>query len=500
MKKIAFLSVLLCAALLVQCLALPVCATTIPVTTESTEPQPTGTGETTGAASAEVPFGQACIRNGCRTVEGMVPLDGNDRKLNTALAAFFYETTTNTVIYSYNPDMKVMPGSLAKMVTALIAIEMCDLDEVVTVNSANIARLPAGSQNVDLRNGEQLTVRDLLHCLILQSANDAAIVLAEHISGNLQGFTVLMNERVKKMGCINTEFGNVHGLETADSYTTARDLTKFMLEAQKNEDFKALVSATNYTVPATEKSGEREFRTQNYLMDNLVITKYYNEDFTGGMQSYVSAASGASLVTTVAPKSNDMNLICVVLGCTRTYRENGWQVDSYGNFDEMTDMVDYIIKNFKINRVFYEGQTLEQFPVLNGESQAVGGLKISYDTVLPKDCQMNNLIKEYSVVNGGLTAPISKGDMISTVALKYRNCVVAEAELYAMGNVTLLSDSATIQGKDEQGSGSSILSIIGIVCVVVLGLAGTYLGINALRRSRAQARRRRRRAGRRRSN
>ncbi len=496
MKKNAFLSFLLTAAMLLQYVLFPVQATELPETTASTE----ATVETAALdTTVELPFGQNSIVNGCRTIEGRVPLDGMDRKLKTALSVFVYETKTNTVIYAYNPDMKLAPGSLAKLVTALLAVELCEMDEVVTVNSANIARLPAGSQNQDLRNGEQLTVRDLVHCLILQSANDAAIVLAEHISGNLQGFVVLMNERVKRMGCTNTEFANVHGLETATSFTTARDMAKIVAEAEKNEDFAEVFSAIAYEVPATEKSEVRSFRTQNYLMDDKNITKYYDQYVTGGMQSYVSAASGASLVATATPKGTDLDLICVVMGCTREIAANGWQVLSYGNFDEMTDLIDYVARNFKVNRILYDGQALNQFPVAGAESQVVGGPTVNYDTVLKADCQMDNLIREYSVVGGGLSAPVSQGDMIATVSLKYRNCVVAEAELFAMGNAKRMDDSPNIQGQQQQEDGG-ILGIIGTVCVVILALAAGYLTINALRRSRAQARRRRRRAARRRSN
>lgn len=509
MKKIAFLCYLLCFALLMQCTILPASAQAIPVETESTAGTEETQGETVTTTTTALPFGQSCIQKGCRTLEGMVPLDGSERKLDTASSAFVYETKTKTVIYSYNPDMKVSPGNLAKIVTALLAIELCEQDEVVTINTSNIAKLPSGAVNKNLKNGEQITVKDLLHCLILASASDAAVVLAEHISGNLQGFVVLMNERVKKMGCTSTEFANVHGVDSDSSYTTARDMAKIVTEAMKNEIFQELFSATTYTVPATNKSDERSFATMNYMMDDSIITKYYDNRVTGGMQSYVSPGTGASMVITANSKkitedtqdtSQILSLVCVVMGCTREFASNGWQVTSYGNLDEMTDLLAYICNNFKISRVLYEGQALNQFPVSGGESQVVGQPNVNYDTVLKADCQMDNLIKEYTVVGGGLSAPISAGDKIGTVALKYRNCCVAEAELFAISGVKTLSSSASIA---DQGAGSDdggIFNVIGTVCVVVLGIAGVYLGVNAWRRFQAKARRRRRRAARRRSN
>ena len=500
MKKFAFLPLVLCLLLVLQCTVFPVYAVPIPVSTEETENETATQESEAPPQGSAIPFGQVSILNGCRTIEGMVPLGGNERRLPSAVSAFVYERNTNTVIYSFNPDMKVAPGSLAKLVTALLAIELCDVDEVVTINSSNIARLPAGSQNVDLRNGEQLTVKDLLHCMILQSANDAAIVLAEHISGNPQGFVVLMNERVKKMGCINTQFENVHGLDNATNFTTARDMAKITTEALKNETFRELFSAKEYIVPETEKSKERKFQTQNYMMDDTNIIKYFDDRVTGGMQSYVSVGAGASMVCSALSKDKSMDLVCVVMGCTREIADNGWQVLSYGNLDEMTDLLEYVFGNFKVNRILYEGQALNQFAVSGGESQAVGQPRVNYDTVLWADCQMDNLIKYYTVTGGGLSAPVAKGEMISTVEIWYRNSCVAEAERYSMGNVKSTGDSASISGQDMGKEGSNALSILGTVCVVILGVVGGYLAINAWRRSRAQARRRRRRAGRRRSN
>ena len=435
----------------------------------------------------------------------MMPLAGSERRLDTAVSAFAYEATTNTVIYSYNPDVKVSPGSLAKIVTALLAIELCDLDEVVTVNTSNIARLPAGSLNQNIKNGEELTINDLLHCLLLQSANDAAVVLAEHISGNMQGFTTLMNARVKQMGCTSTEFGDVHGLNDDISYTTARDMAKIVIEATKNETFKELFGAKTYVVPATNKSEERDFDTLNYLIDDSIITKYYDDRVTGGMVSHSSGA-GASLVCTAQKgtntdkKSDDLNLVCVVLGCTREYASNGWQVTYYGNFDEMTELLDYVFNTYKVNRILYDGQALNQFSVIGGECEVVGGPQVNYDTVLPADCQMDNLIKKYSVTGGSLTAPVNSGDMIATVQLWYRNSCVAEAELFALGSVKTSSSSASIEGMETGNSKSGgAMKVLTTVCLVILIPVAGYLAINSWRRYVAKTRRRRRRASRRRS-
>ena len=275
------------------------------------------------SANRELAFGSVCILNGCRTIDGYVPLGGSDRRLDSAQAAIAFERSTGTLVYAYNPDTRLSPGGLTKMVTALLAIEYCDLEDVVTVSSRNISRLPGGTQNVNLKEAEQLTVNDLIHCLIMQGANDAAIALAEHIAGNQEAFVSMMNGRVRQMGCTNTNFTNVHGLDSGQNVTTARDMARILIEATRNETFRNLIAETTYTVPATNRSEARSFESQNYLVDSKNIQKFYDTRVTGGMQS-ASTNSGASLVCTAEYRNMDM--IFVVMGCTRQLYDNGWQV------------------------------------------------------------------------------------------------------------------------------------------------------------------------------
>lgn len=451
------------------------------------------------AQEAEIPFGQVSIQSGCRTIGGMMPLDGKERKLNTSQAVFVYEVNTDTVIYSYNADTKLAPGTLTKIVAALVTVELCELDEVVTVSSRNISRLPPGSLNKNLKEGEQLTVEDLLHCLILESANDAAIALAEHVSGNQQGFMVLMNDRVKQMGCTSTEFNNIHGLDNATSWTTARDMARIMKEASQNETLVEIFKTTGYTVPATNRSDERSLITQNYLISEAVISKYYDPRVKIGLASYTDL-SGASLACTA--EKGKLNVVCIVIGALREFSPETKRVTSYGNFDEMTELLEYTFGNFKVNQILYDGQSLEQFDVIDGESQAVGQPKVNYNTVLPASAKMDNLTKYFSPLDGGLTAPIQKNEMIGTVSIWYRNSCLAEAELYSMGDVSSKSNSAlTIQGEEvrDDSNMSGALDVLLTVCLFILIPSGLYLTINAWRRSRARARRRKRRENRRRS-
>ena len=503
MKKSACLSLLLAAVLLLESTALPVRAAE---TTETTAPpteaavQDTQPVEPQVSQPSDLAFGTVGIYNGCRGINGMVSLAAYEgQKLQTAQSVVVFERNTETMVYSYNADLKLAPGTLTKLVTALVVAEQVPLDAIVTCSSRNISRLPGGSQNVKLKEGEKLTVQDLLNCLILHGANDAAVALAEFVSGNQEAFVGLMNERVKKMGCTNTEFGNIHGLDNVPQHTTARDMAKIMVEATKNETVKELLFTRSYTVPATNRSDARKLQCQNYLISESVTPKFYQTRVTGGLASY-SDNAGASIVCTAEEKG--MDLVCVIMGAHRTFQENGWNADYYGNFDEMVELLDYIFSNFRVKRIVYEGQAMNQFSVIDGENQVVGQPLVNVDTVLPNGVSMDNLKIEPTPVKGGLTAPIERGQMIATTQIWYRTSCIAEAELFAMSDVRYkkggIDPNQGEQARNDQDT-SGFLGFVKIVSAIVLIPIALYLVINSIRRARAKARRRRRRSGRRRS-
>ena len=218
MKKNRIAYLLLALMLLVQIL-IPASATgTEQPQTEETLPS------MEGALAPEAAYGTATVTSGCRTFNAQVPLGGSDRKLETAISAFAYERNTGTVVYFYNPDQELQPGTFTKIVTAIVALENGDPDAVVTVNSMAYKSLPAGATTAKpyLKEGEELTLNDLLHLMVLTWANDATITIAEHIAGSETAFVQMMNEWVVRAGCTNTMFSDCHGLGTAHKTTAGR--------------------------------------------------------------------------------------------------------------------------------------------------------------------------------------------------------------------------------------------------------------------------------------
>lgn len=501
MKKNKLISMILCLALLLSVLSPTVFATQVEDDTseETTEETTTSPAETVDPSSIpDVAYGNTPVSYGCRTLDGQSPLGGSDRLLDSASGAFVYETTTKTLVYAYNPDTHLAPGSLAKILTALIVIEKGKLTDTVTVSTREISQLPLGAITFGLKNGEVVTVEDLLKCMIVMSANDAALVLAEYIAGSEEEFVKLMNARAVEIGCTDTNFVNCHGLDNSAQYSSARDMAKITTAACENETFKELFGCTSYTFPTTNKRDETEKLTSvNYLMSASIIEKYNDSRVTGAMPSYTSPTSGASISFTA--ESNDMTYVCVILGATRIYDSTGWRAQYYGNFDEAIDLIEYVFTNYRINRVIYNGQALKTFQVGNGQNSVVGAPSIELDTVVPINAKMSSFIEKYALTGGGLSAPIEAGQQIATVQLWYGTSCIAETELYAMSEVREQGKTGVSISNAASKDDSNLLGFLGVLCLIILVPMAVYLTYNSIMRSRMRARRRRRRASRRRS-
>lgn len=334
--------ILICQAVLPNAFALQ---------TTQTDPSP---------QTEQIPFGQVCVLRGCRTVDGQSPVGGSEKRQETAAAAFLYEMTTETVLYAYAPDAKLPCGHLAKIVTAMVALQYCTMGDSVTVAPGIKGRLPESSLTMELTGDETVTVSDLLHGLLLVNANDAAVALAEHVCGNQQAFVPLMNQWAEEAGCQDTVFVSVHAVDGGQSMTSVRDLARILLQALKDASFAQVFEAAQYTVPPTNKTESREtFQTLNYMRDNAILSQFYDKTVTGGIASY-EPNSGANLV--VVKKDQDMYCLGIVLGCARTFAENGWQPKRYGNYEDMTELLKYGYESFKVNCIVYDGMVCSQFP------------------------------------------------------------------------------------------------------------------------------------------
>ena len=213
-----------------------------------------------------VPAGDSCI-----SLDAPSALAGNSQLLPTAQSVVLYAQDSDTMVYSWNPDLRLDPSGMNKIMTALIAVEAKNLDMMVTVTSTALNSVKIGAMSAGLKSGEVLSLKDLLYLMMVGSANDAAAVIAEGISGSQAAFVALMNQRAQELGCTNTIFLNPTGLSADGQFSTARDLAKITATALEIEEFVEIFSTVEYTVAPTSASAERKVVTRT---TDLVLIRH----------------------------------------------------------------------------------------------------------------------------------------------------------------------------------------------------------------------------------
>lgn len=384
-------------------------------------------------ATTEPPYSDAEITDSsCFSVDAAVAYLGSDQKIKNAKSVFLYEMNTKTLMYAWQPDLQMAPSSFAKILTAIVAIENSNLDSAVTVSEAALADLPKSAVSVNLIENEVVTMQDLLYCLLVGSANDAASVIAQYISGGQDQFAEKMNSLAEKIGCSGSYFTNPHGLHDPQQVTTARDTAKILEYAMGNETFRTIFCSSEYSVPATNKSTERYLVTGNYMMSKEELEIYFDERVIGGRTGV--ANDNTRCLATIA-KSETMELLSVVMGSESVYEEGGNRIRSYGGYNETKTLLDAGFTGLCASQILYDGQSLIQFDVPGGETMVTVCPHTNISTVLPNNAQTSDLNFRYSEDIGNLFAPIAAGDRVCTVEVWYMGLCLAETDLYAMNHV-----------------------------------------------------------------
>ena len=295
-----------------------------------------------------------------KATEGsLVNRNTKDKKIDVySEAAILIEKETGKILYEKNINEKMYPASTTKILTAIIAIENCDLNEQAIASKEAVRSVKTGYSTAAIQIGEAFTVEELLKVLMVHSANEAGNILAEHIAGSVEEFAKLMNIKAREIGCENSNFVNPHGAHEDNHYTTAHDLALIGRYAMQNETFRKIVSTMECSLPNTEywteddslKYGERKFYNTNDLM--LSNSKYYYPYVNGIKSGYTTPAKNC-LVT--GSNRYGFELIAVVLHAETTM--NG---ESARNVDTI-NLLDYGYSNFnkediiaKYGNILYE--------------------------------------------------------------------------------------------------------------------------------------------------
>lgn len=355
-------------------------------------------------------------------------------------AGIVMDSDTGTVLYGKNMDQPYYPASITKILTALIVLEQCDLNEMVTFSHDDVYNVEAGSSSAGIDEGDVLTVRDCLYALMLASANESANALACHVSGSREAFAQLMNEKARSLGCTGSHFNNPSGLNDENHYTTAHDMALIARAAIQNPEFLTINGTRSYQLAPTKRTPEGGYVANHHKMLNKNEAVYYPGAFAG-KTGYTSLA-GNTLVT--CARKNDMTLIAVVL--------NGHQ----SHYSDTKALFDFGFRNFQsLRTVDYETRykSLENDMTIAGMTSG-DSISLELDrsgrVVIPRDA-------DFTDTQSALTYDLDGSHpqtAIACISYTYNDRPVGSVYLCSPG---LEGSAASLTSQDA--SGASAVSI-----------------------------------------
>lgn len=317
----------------------------------------------------------------------------------SAISAILLDNRTNKVLYKKEENKKMYPASTTKILTAILVLENCNLNDVVTSSYNAIMSVPEGYSIAKIQIGEQLTVEQLLELLLVYSANDAANVLAEYVGGSTDSFVAMMNTKINELGLTDSHFTNPYGLHDENHYTTAHDLAVIMQYCLKNENFRKIAGQASCAIPATNLYGPRSFDSTNELL--IPGNPYYYKYLTTGKTGFTSPAKECLVSSAYR---DDLELICVVLG-------------SDNRFSDTRTIYEYGYENYSIKNIANENDVITNIKVSNATKNTKNLDLLICEPIyaLVKNSDFDNEIIPEIILNKNISAPIEEGAILGKV-------------------------------------------------------------------------------------
>lgn len=367
------------------------------------------------------------------------------------------EAKSGAILYAKGADTPHYPASITKIMTALVVLENCSLDETVTFSYRATHELESGSSGIARTEGEQMSVKDCLYGMLVASANECAQALAEHVSGSIEAFATKMNERAAELGCEDTHFTNPSGLNNEQHYTTAHDMALIMRAAISIPEFVEIDSTTTYTIPKTNKHNQELNISMTHEL--LVGSKKYKYAICG--KTGYTTLAGFTLVTYA--KKDNLDLICVALGCRK----------AADRADSSIALFDYGFKNFELHSLSDIDPSMTA--VSSNESDAFLSSNLlslraaeGSSIVLPKGMEVGDLTSKITWNTGS-----SKDYSVGKIVYYTGNEPVGQAKILISSDEYdpyefLASDTSGTYVSDSTSSTKTVLIIVGIIFVLII--------------------------------
>lgn len=384
-----------------------------------------------------------------------------------AKSAIVVDAETGRILYEYQADTVMNPASTTKVMTALLVIEAVNrgeisLDDRVTTTQEIIDGVMWDASKIkpNLVDGEVMTVQNLLRAVLMVSDCVACDVLAVHVSGSVENFVALMNQRAVELSCTDTNFVNAHGYPAENHYSTARDLYRITAEAIKYPEFCEIFGTIKYSLESTNKNNSRMLYNTDWMLWNpekitSIYTEYYYPYALGG-KTGTSEASGHCL-TSYAEK-NGTQLICVILGAKEELQSDG----SYDkmSFRESERLYEWAYDNWSVQTVISASEILATQPIENGKADSVE-LYLTEDIseLLPNGITRDELVVETVLTEEIIEAPVAAYTQLGIAKIYYEDELIAAAPLAAL---------EAVEEKGLSGGGIALL-VIGILLILSAG-------------------------------
>lgn len=407
---------------------------------------------------------------------GAIDYEGVPSITVDAKSALLIDLDSDQVLYDQDADQQRYPASITKVMTALLTLEAVgrgelDLSTEVTVDAAALTDITDDSSTANLKAGEVISVKNLLYCLLISSANEAANILAMAVCGDIPTFVERMNQRAQELGMTGTHFVNPHDLHDPDHYSTAWDIYKMTKQAMTHAAFQEIVSTSYYTVPATNLSAKRSLINTNAL---LTSGKYPGYTFSGTIGVKTGSTGQAGFCLVAAAQKRGHTLVSVVLGA-----EN--PTDSKGNvqrkqFSESKKLLDWGFTNFTSATLLDQDSYLQEVPVRFSSDTTHVVLRPTQEVtaLVPGTYDKERLELRLHLDADVASAPIQAGDVLGTVTVIYAGEEYAVVDMAAVTDVSFSPFVAFV---------SSVNTVLGNIYVrLMLLIALVFVIIGFVRR------------------
>ncbi|MBR4116778.1 MAG: D-alanyl-D-alanine carboxypeptidase [Clostridia bacterium] len=353
----------------------------------------------------------------------------------TSSAYLLYNPDNDEVVDSKNATQRMYPASLTKMLTALTVLDLCEdiENETVTVTENAITSLyGTGSSTANIKIGEKFTVKQLLYLMLLPSGNDAANALAEHFCGDSLAFSVEMNRKAKEIGMVDSNFVTPHGLHNDNHYSTALDLA-VLADAYLSVPLLAKISSTVvYKVPKTNKQGERDIRTTNYM---LIEKSGYDYEYATGLKTGNTDKAGRCLAASA--KKGNIQYICILLDTPEAWNRYGLVRT---DFLEACEFFKYAFDTYETVKIADKGLKVTELPVFETFDKTVTlGLESDVYATLPKNTDVSSVTVSFKpqnlIENKFSYSPVKKNDVFGKANLLLDGQIIGSCNVVALDTV-----------------------------------------------------------------